>query len=163
LEWPFLYPQYILPLRMKYEFAKKCRKHAPIILSGRILAIDPASGGTSLPGYAFYEAGELKDSGVIKLDQKAPFQNRLHELSQSYFELCGGVTPDVLVVEKIRGPRAHIYLKWAVGITIAAVNANVNLECPHATWFRYKPDDYVKSDKMDAECIGRAAVITAAL
>ena len=39
-----------------------------IILSGKILCVDPSTGSkSSRPGFAWYESGELKESGTIDM------------------------------------------------------------------------------------------------
>lgn len=137
---------------MSKEFAKKpCGQ----ILSGNMLAIDPASKSV---GWAYYQEGELADSGTIEVPGKLPVQERLHELYRVVYNGLKDIMPDVLVIERIRASNAHINLLWAVGTIIAACPAKVVIECNVSTWKKFCPNDYEKTDENDAIMIGHAAV-----
>jgi hypothetical protein len=131
-----------------------------IAMAGTMLAIDPSSGSrNSMPGYAYFEAGELLDSGTIPVDYKKPVFKRLEDISN--FLVYKYRQPDILVIEKIRGFNSHIYLHWAVGAIIAAVSADEVVEIPTATWRKYRGPNYDKTDENDAVLMGQTILILA--
>lgn len=134
------------------------RKLKPEILGGTFLAIDPSSGGSSLPGWAVFEQGKLKDSGTIFLHQKQPIQIKLADLCE---QLQEGWDIDLLVIEEIRGAMAPYNLQRAIGATIAGLAPKLMLEIPVNFWKCLLPTDYVKSDQTDAEWIGWTAIALA--
>jgi Holliday junction resolvasome RuvABC endonuclease subunit len=90
------------------------------ILKGKMLAIDPSSSSRkSKTGFAYFEKGEIVESGTIDIDYKKHISERLDALYD--FLRTNYYQPDALVIERIRGSRSHIYLHWAVGISIAAI------------------------------------------
>jgi hypothetical protein len=124
------------------------RKSIHEILTGRVLYIDPASKDL---GYAISEEGKVIKSGSIHA--KGHIAERLRHMSLGIEELGGGF--DVVVVEKVRGPRGHIMLLWSVGAAIAASGAPVSLEIPCPMWFVMKDEEYVKGDETDALYISK--------
>lgn len=132
------------------------------ILTGTVLAIDPSSGAWSQknkeqshPGWARFHAGVLVASGVVPMDGKK--QNIFQRLRMLY-DALGTERPDVLVVEQIRGTMAHQFLKWSVGVIIAAVRATHTVEMPIATWRAYAGKGHKKSDENDAIVMGQTLV-----
>lgn len=138
---------------------KVVSKCANQILTGRVLAIDPASGGSSLPGWAIYEGGQFVAGGVIELRSRDPIDKRLQVLMKRL--QLDFTDIDVLALEKIRGRSSHEYLKWSVGVTIASCNAPHFIEVPSALWRAIRPENYVKTDAADAALIGRVVVLVA--
>ncbi len=122
------------------------------IIDGTLLAIDPAS--ISM-GYAIYKAGELEISGEIK--GKGMPHERLHQIADQLIAL---EAPDVLAIELIR---KNTTLIWSVGTTIASVRSPHLIEVPLSIWHSLREDDYVKTDQLDAELIGRSVVERAKL
>lgn len=122
-----------------------------------MLAIDPASGATSQPGWAAFSQGKLLKSGTLQLPRGMPIQQRLREL----FKALSLSSPDVLVIERIRGSMAHEHLKWSVGVSIAATCASVVIEMPVSTWKKHAGPNHVKSDVNDAEAIGHCLIACA--
>lgn len=121
----------------------------------RFVAIDPASGASSMPGFAVYENGSLVSSGTLSINSDFPIQYRLQQLAAECRNL--GVF-DILVIERIRGKMSHESLKWAVGTIIASVQADGLIEMPITTWQKYAPKDWVKGDESDAIAIGHAVL-----
>jgi hypothetical protein len=130
-------------------------------LSGKVLAIDPASGYNSMPGYALFDNGELKDWGVIDIKYDKDVYRRLHQLLvalQSQFQ-C----PDLLVVEGMMPAisgfmnKSATSLQRAVGVTIAAFPCPV-VEVSPMYWHKRCPPNYVKSDDHDAYMLGYSAI-----
>jgi hypothetical protein len=143
------------------QFRNKIKKHKDKILNGRILAIDPASGSTSHPGWALFERGELIGTGSVQLDSKLPIQGRLNALFKLVSEGIGQPPPDVLIMEEIRGSMAHAFLFWACGVIAAACGKSELIEEPVSFWSAVVPNGYVKSDETDAVYIGLTAILIA--
>lgn len=135
---------------MARSLTDEVRRHAQAILEGTVLAVDPASGGTSLPGWAAYRKGKFLSSGTVPINPRDPIQDRLRVL---YDQLLP-TDPDVLVIERIRGSMAHEYLRWSCGVIVASCRPVILLECPTSTWRSYAGKDHVKSDENDARAIG---------
>jgi hypothetical protein len=110
-----------------------------------------------MPGFARFNSGDLIDSGTIEINPKLLIQDRLYHLSNEllYLGLC-----DILLIERIRGNTAHEYLRWAVGVTIAAIRPKTVLEIPTTVWKREAraTEDYVKGDEQDAIMMGKAVI-----
>lgn len=148
-----------------YEAISKCYRE---ILEGTVLAIDPSTGSrSSRPGFAWYEAGVLKESGEIIVDLSANRSKRLYEIARTVREEFP--VPDVLVVEYIppvtyRGSATRMNgtslmaLQKAIGAIIGAHPFEHLIEIPAVSWSRYKPDNYVKTDEWDSIVIGLCAV-----
>lgn len=144
-------------------FYRKVALHADRILSGTLLAIDPASGGTSVPGFAIFYAGELQTSGTVEFPKrKADIYQRLQYLHEKVSKLLP-VPPDVFGVEEIHKAIASNQLLWATGVSIAAAAAPATIEVPLNVWksLAKATPGYIKGDAMDAEMIGRSLVLLA--
>jgi hypothetical protein len=147
---------------------KRIEPIADIILTGKLLCIDPSTGSkSSVPGYAWYEKGKLVESGEILVDIGGDRNTRLSEISRCIREDFD--KPDVLVVEYIPpitykggGNQMNnisiMALQKAVGAIIGARPVSHFVEIPASSWRKYKPKDYIKSDVADAECIGLCAI-----
>ncbi|MHA0110699.1 hypothetical protein ACXYUI_26560, partial [Klebsiella pneumoniae] len=110
-------------------FYKLIQQYAKELVYGTVFALDPASGGTSQPGFAVFHASEFQESGTIALPQGSPIQTRLAVLHA----LLSKITPvpaDVFVLERIRGQMAHQHLHWACGTSLAASRTNKVIEVP---------------------------------
>lgn len=141
-----------------------------------MLAVDPASGGTSDPGFAYAVGGRIVESGIIPLDRGRRVEHRLRQLYLALFQLYAGKV-DILVVERLRGRMVPAQLTWSVGVIMAATcvvdlrddgsglpaKQPVALELPISTWKRYaKADpDYTKTDENDARMIMTALLALA--
>lgn len=142
---------------MSTGIERDAARHATLILGGLLLAIDPASGGTSYPGFALFHKGQLQSSGRVAIDG-GQVQDRLYQLMTT---LLRGQQPDVLAIERIRGANAHPYLFWSVGVTVAATRPLVVIEVPVSTWKKHVGKDHVKGDEADAVAIGQTLVALA--
>lgn len=145
-------------------FYRKVRELSETILQGTLLCIDPSSGGTSLPGFSVFVAGELITSGTLVLgERKMPIYERLQLLYPAIVELTSG-PPDVFAIEMIRGQGfSSRYLDWAIGASMASARTANVLELPMHCWkavAKVTPG-YFKGDQQDAECIGWAMVLLA--
>ena len=141
----------------------KIKQNQEIIRTGVVLAIDPSSGSAnSQPGFALYENSKLLLNGTIKIDHKQTIYNRLPELYFKIQELVA-CPPDVLVIETINKQSGHVFLLWAVGVSIAATRAPVVVELHNAIWRSVAKSipTYKKSDAADAELMARAVILLA--
>lgn len=143
------------------KFRKAVSKSKDLILTGRVVSIDPASGSSSMPGWALFESGQLIESGTIKLDSSEPVQTRLNTMFYALSQGLGHLPPDVVIMEEIRGKMAHAYLMWACGVSAAAFAHATLLELPVSFWKAILPNGYSKADDTDAVYIGLAAIMIA--
>lgn len=126
------------------------------INEGTMLAIDPASGGSSQAGWALFKGGVLVNAGVIDVEKG----NIGHRLRQTYSALVED-TVDVLAIERLRGSRCHVYLLWSVGVIVAAVEHIHLVEVPVPKWRAYAKatGTWTKSDDQDAVMIGECLCV----
>ena len=130
----------------KYPRERKAlRKNIGALGNGTVLFIDPASKDA---GWAISEGGKVIESGSIHA--KGHIAERLEHMSMSIMYLAAIKPFDLVVVEKVRGPRGHIMLLWSVGVAIAASGAPISLEVTTNMWSEAKDDYYVKGDEADA-------------
>jgi hypothetical protein len=143
----------------KYEpFRRAVAKHSSLILSGTLLAIDPASGKSSMPGYALFVGGQLKEHGTIEITPSKAPEVRLLELYECLREDFKGI--DVLAVEQLRGNRVQPVVHASVWFTRAAIMAGAVIEVPISYWkaLAKVSEGYEKSDDLDAAMIGGTVV-----
>lgn len=134
------------------------------VLEGKLLSIDPSSGSKqSLPGYAVWEAGKLKDSGVIEIEPSEYINIKLQRIADSLrdeFEI-----PDALVLENIPPrvgfSRGSINLHRSVGAIMSAVRCQAIIEVAPISWRKYIPENYKKTDENDAIMFGYTVIATA--
>lgn len=143
------------------KFRNIVKKHKHTLLHGRIIAIDPASGSSSMPGWALFEAGELVAMGTIELNARLPIQGRLNMMFAALSNGIGQPPPDLLIMEEIRGRMAHAFLFWACGVIAAAFSSSALLELPVSFWRAILPEGYTKADDTDAAYIGLSAILLA--
>jgi hypothetical protein len=135
-------------------------KYKDKLIGGNVLAIDPSSGSAkSQPGYAVWQAGELMDSGIIRIQPGGELSNRLFHLADSLRREFQ--TPDLLITEGISiimsgtgfsGP-SMISLQRAIGVVQSCFDCPC-LEVAPRTWRKYIPEGYIKTDENDAIMIG---------
>jgi hypothetical protein len=142
------------------SFLRQARAHTQAVLAGTLLAIDPASGKASMPGYALFQNGQMRERGTIEIDSNLPVQQRLSELYECVrAEFGTGI--DLLVVERLRGNMVHPSLHWSTGVVVAACGGPPVLEVPIECWkslAKVKPG-YTKADDQDAELIGETVIL----
>ncbi len=148
-----------------------------IILSGSVLAIDPSCvTSASLPGYAWYESGELTESGVVDtISYSLPLTRRLQLLGKHFREEFD--EPDILVIEHIGvGGKANMEsLIRATGAIISSFETENVISIVPLAWQAFiekriplgEGNDFIKykeykmnhkSDQLDAEFIGLAII-----
>lgn len=137
------------------------------VLTGTVLAIDPSIGSkSSMPGYAWFEKGELVESGIFELPRTLGKHKRLYELGRiirEEFEV-----PDVLAVERIvsnvfRGganmnSQGLASLHKAVGVVMGALPVEHMVEVATSAWRPYAPEGMEKSDERDSIAMGFCVV-----
>jgi len=146
-----------------FAFYAQVRANSDAILNKTILAIDPSSGGSSQPGYAIFKAGELVDSGELCIPAKKAIHERLH-IMQDMMQNLLPAAADVLAIEDVSYEKfSHVYLKWAVGATIAATKTKVYLLVPLNCWKAISKamPAYQKTNATDAILIGQTLVLLA--
>jgi len=142
-----------------------CKRHKELIQGGHMLCIDPSCGSTgSMPGYAIYKEGELKDSGIIEIpdvhrDLPYRLQDLLSTLQVSFQK------PDLLVIEDIAsrrfgrgGQSGHASLLRSTGTIMSAYPDTKVLAIRPQSWRKMLPEGWVKGDEWDAIALGHRAL-----
>lgn len=153
IQWPAKY----------FKFYAHIKAASHLILNGTVLSIDPSSGGASQPGWALFRAGELIAHGEIKLPSKRTINDRLQLLYDEVYKLTS-TRPDVLAIEDVsQGTMSHVFLRWAVGVSIAAARANVLMIVPINCWkaVAKASTGYEKTNAADAILIGKSIILLA--
>lgn len=137
------------------------KQHKDKILYGTLVAVDPSSGGTSQPGFAVFEAGELRTKGELTLDRKLGVYERLQLLTEQVRAITLD-PPDIFVCEEIPKRAAHHYLLWAVGATFAGARTPLCIQVTIHMWKAVgKALGIDKSNENDAELMGRVMIYRA--
>lgn len=147
------------------KLTESVKKYRSLILEGSLLSVDPASGGSSYPGYAIFDAGVLMEYGTIDLPKGQDIHLRLQELCRTLRDEF--IVPDVLVVENIPpfmstavgdkknfANRAVINLHKSIGCIVGSVRCKALVEVTPGSWRQMIPEDYLKSDENDALMLG---------
>jgi hypothetical protein len=140
------------------EIYRSVRSNLKYIIEGSILCLDPSMGSmSSQPGYAVYRAGKLVESGKLNIDPRGEKWERLHELHRQLRNLSRRIVPDLCLYENVpvsahggRSQVSHASLLMAVGVTLAAVEADAFIGITPMVWKSRIRDTYVKSDEADA-------------
>lgn len=139
------------------------------LLHGKVLVIDPSIGSTSSsPGWAYYQAGVLVDSGILFTGgSHLALWQRARKLGQDLGILCDEYEVDVLIYEDIPATsgfnqNAIASLLKAVGIVLACTTSSHVLGVHPASWKNYVRPQYKKGDKEDAIEMGWVAISLAA-
>jgi hypothetical protein len=132
---------------------------------GNVLSIDPSIGSTSSsPGWAYYQGGQLIDSGIIHTGgSHLELWQRARRLGDSLRALCNEYKVDVLVYEDIPATsgfnqNAISSLLKAVGVVLSSTTSSHVLGIHPASWKNYVRPEYKKGDKEDAIEIGWVAI-----
>jgi hypothetical protein len=149
---------------------------SPVMRSVNILSIDPASGGSSFPGYAVVKENVFIESGTIKLPKGGDIAYRLHCLLgglQHLWDKHGGfgmlLVEDIPVAFGASGTskagkkggivtRGTTHLQWSLGVTLASQRWGHVIKVQPQSWHGYLRrkglhDAYVKDDCKDAMMI----------
>ena len=140
------------------------RLKGPLVY-GNVLCIDPSIGSSSSsPGWAYYQGGQLVDSGLIHTGgSHLELWQRARRLGDALRLLCAEYKIDVLVYEDIPATsgfnqNAIASLLKAVGIVLACTTSSHVLGVHPASWKNYVRPEYKKGDKEDAIEIGWVAI-----
>ena len=132
---------------------------------GSVLSIDPSIGATSsAPGWAYYQGGQLIDSGIIHTGgSHLELWQRARRLGDSLRALCNEYKIDVLIYEDIPATsgfnqNAIASLLKAVGVVLCSTTSSHVLGIHPASWKNYVRPEYQKGDKEDAIEIGWVAI-----
>jgi hypothetical protein len=133
-----------------------------LLTKGRVLAVDPSIGSTSsMPGWAFYKAGVLIESGILEINPKGSVWDRLQDLSRLVRRLYKEFEIDILVYEDIPSQRqgggnanAHASLLKAQGAIMSVPGPRAYVGIMPISWKKMVRDTYIKSDEGDAIEIG---------
>lgn len=145
------------------DYYKRVRHYQHSLTQGSVVALDPASGGSSMPGYAVFRGGEFVQGGTLELPRKLSIDRRLRALHAKVTRLVDDELPAVFLIELIRGQFAHVHLQWSVGVALAAGAAPTSIEVPIKVWraLAATQPDYVKGDAADARLIGESTILIA--
>ncbi len=140
------------------------RLKGPLVY-GNVLSIDPSIGSSSSsPGWAYYQSGQLIDSGAIHTGgSHLELWQRARRLGDALRLLCTEYRIDVLVYEDIPATsgfnqNAVASLLKAVGIVLACTTSSHVLGIHPASWKNYVRPEYKKGDKEDAIEMGWVAI-----
>ena len=140
------------------------RLKGPLVY-GNVLCIDPSIGSSSSsPGWAYYQGGQLVDSGIIHTGgSHLELWQRARRLGEALRILCSEYKIDVLLYEDIPATsgfnqNAIASLLKAVGIVLACTTSAHVLGVHPASWKNYVRPEYKKGDKEDAIEIGWVAI-----
>ncbi len=142
------------------------RENCLALSRGVVLVVDPSMGSlSSKPGWAVYSAGDLADSGVLEVHTEGTRWYRLKEVYRQLANLSAAWYPGVCVYEEIpvsahngRSQVSHASLLLALGVTMAAVEAEGFVGIAPNSWKRFVSDGYLKSDEQDAIEMGRIVI-----
>lgn len=138
------------------------------VLTGRMLCIDPSSGGSTrrgvkgVSGWALFENGQPIESGTVAFPNATFTHDRIKEVYKKFEGLFGPV--DVLVLEEIPSNRqTQKSLIQACGAIIAAVDWTGVFEVNVKTWqsIANQWGGWEKTDEQDALYMGYSAVAIA--
>jgi hypothetical protein len=148
--------------------ARSYKGMGPRLQRSLVLTIDPASGGSSQPGYAVTSGGILLEYGIITLPKGSLIHHRLNKLRLAVDKLVAQYGAfDVLILEKIavafggqkgRGgivTQGVVHLHWSCGVVLSAYPWPVVIQVTPQTWHawvRKQMDEklYKKTDANDA-------------
>lgn len=142
-----------------------------IILEGTMLCVDPSSGSRqSLPGWAVYRAGSLRDYGIVEvpsnwLNKGSGIPYRLKYIADAFRNAWPGVEYDLLAMEDVKLDNEKGTLQNAIeslmlakGAITAALSWKEYIGVHALAWHSIKPPGYEKSDTSDAVLIGELLI-----
>ena len=139
--------------------AKHC---SDLILTGKLLTIDPSTGATGNAGWAEFESGRLTSWGVIEL--------KSHKNVYKRFKMVANILAsdfqdeyDVLSIELLKGRYAHFSLKQVVAVFSAVIPWKEIVAIVPTSWqaIANHIGGHIKRDDIDAVYIGYATICLA--
>lgn len=143
------------------------------ILHGRVIAIDPASGAASNPGYCIMEGGVVQEYGVLRVPRAKTINLRLKAIHETIRDELPEA--DILIIEDIpaffltRQPNTCKPLLFSCGVIMAAKPWPFVLPIQPSVWYSVvdkiipgKRANYNKKDEHDALLLAVTAYVLAA-
>lgn len=148
---------------MKYNYEN--------IMKGRVLVIDPSSGGsTSLPAYCIIEAGKIQKAVEVPVSAKLRTRNsyvahRLREIGKTLQDRFRDEHFDILAVEMIyhQPSESTVLLSFqslnmSIGAVHASIAADYRMVMPPWEWHKLMPKGYKKTDLGDVKLMAKALI-----
>jgi Holliday junction resolvasome RuvABC endonuclease subunit len=152
---------------------KQSKGATDAILHGRVVAIDPASGAASNPGYCIMEAGTITEYGILRVPARRAINSRLKAIHETIRDELPEA--DILVIEDIplffvkKFPHSCKPLLFSCGVIMAAKPWPFVLPIQPTVWYSYvdrivpgKRACYNKTDEHDALMLAVTAYCLAA-
>ena len=123
---------------IKYQRVKHSKGAVDAITSGRVVAIDPASGKGSNPGYCVLERGEIMEYGILSVPRAKTVNLRLTAIHEAVRDELP--TADILVIEDIptfflkKFPSSCKPLLFSCGVIMAAQPWPFVMPIPPIVW-----------------------------
>lgn len=143
------------------------------ILHGRVVAVDPASGANSNPGYCIMEGGVVQEYGILKVPRASTINLRLKAIHETIRDELPEA--DILVIEDIplfflkKFPHSCKPLLFSCGVIMAAKPWPFVLPIQPLVWYALvdkiipgKRACYDKKDEHDALLLAATAYNLAA-
>lgn len=143
------------------------------VLHGRVIAIDPASGAASNPGYCIMEAGVVQEYGILRVPSSRAINGRLKAIHETIRDELPEA--DILIIEDIplfflkKFPHSCKPLLFSCGVIMAAKPWPFVLPIQPAVWYAVvdrivpgKRANYDKKDEHDALMLAVTAYYLAA-
>lgn len=146
---------------IKATRVKQSKGAMDAILHGRVVAVDPASGAASNPGYCIMEGGVIQEYGVLKVPRASTINLRLKAIHETIRDELPEA--DILVIEDIplfflqKFPHSCKPLLFSCGVIMAAKPWPFVLPIQPFVWYSVvdkiipgKRANYDKKDEHDA-------------
>ena len=143
------------------------------VLHGRVIAIDPASGAASNPGYCVMQAGVIQEYGILQIPGRRAINTRLKAIHETIRDELPAA--DMLVIEDIppfflkKFPHSCKPLLFSCGVIMAAQPWPFVLPIQPLVWYSIvdriipgKRANYNKKDEHDALMLAVTAYCLAA-
>ncbi len=145
--------------------------NAETILTGKVLVVDPSSGGsTSLPALTILDKGKIIESVEVDISAKyrvrgAYVGHRLREIGAFLIDNYGKEHFDLLAIELIYElPSSNTVMKsfnnltMSIGAIHACIDAEYRLVVPPWEWHTLRNASYEKSDLADSRLMAKALI-----
>jgi hypothetical protein len=146
---------------IKHTRIKQSKGAMDAILHGRVVAVDPASGAASNPGYCIMEGGVIQEYGILKVPRANTINLRLKAIHETIRDELPEA--DILVIEDIplfflkKFPHSCKPLLFSCGVIMAAKPWPFVLPIQPLVWYALvdkiipgKRAAYDKKDEHDA-------------
>lgn len=158
---------------IKHTRIKQSKGATDAILYGRVIAIDPASGAASNPGYCIMEGGVVQEYGILRVPRAKTINLRLKAIHETIRDELPEA--DILIIEDIplfflkSFPHSCKPLLFSCGVIMAAKPWPFVLPIQPSVWYSIvdkiipgKRANYNKKDEHDALLLAVTAYVLAA-